>query len=46
MWRKAGLGVLLSMRGDAKPLAFVDDASVPVKNLADYALAVEDFCKK
>ncbi len=42
--RKAGLGLLMSMRGDAKPLAFVDDAAVPVDTLADYALEVERIC--
>jgi FAD/FMN-containing dehydrogenase len=42
--RKAGLGLLMSARGDAKPLAFVDDAAVPVERLADYALAVERAC--
>ena len=34
--RKAGLGLLLSQRGDAKPIAFVEDAAVPVEHLADY----------
>lgn len=42
--RKASLGLLMSMRGDAKPLAFVDDATVPVENLADYALEVARVC--
>lgn len=43
--RKAGLGILMSKRGDAKPLAFVDDAAVPVENLADYALEFEKICR-
>jgi len=34
--RKAGLGLLLSQRGDSKPIAFVEDAAVPVEHLADY----------
>ncbi|MEQ8676796.1 MAG: FAD-binding and (Fe-S)-binding domain-containing protein [Aggregatilineales bacterium] len=34
--RKAGLGLLLSQRGDSKPIAFVEDAAVPVEQLADY----------
>src|SRR5262249_15224479 len=42
--RKASLGLLMSMRGDAKPLAFVDDATVPVANLADYAMEVARVC--
>ncbi|MBZ0305840.1 MAG: FAD-binding oxidoreductase, partial [Anaerolineae bacterium] len=42
--RKAGLGILQSKRGDSKPLAFVDDATVPVEHLADYALEFEKLC--
>lgn len=34
--RKAGLGLLSSARGDAKPLSFIEDAAVPVEYLADY----------
>ena len=44
--RKAGLGLLLSKRGDAKPLAFIDDAAVPVENLADYAEQVVKICRE
>ncbi|MEW5956584.1 MAG: FAD-linked oxidase C-terminal domain-containing protein [Chloroflexota bacterium] len=43
--RKATLGLLMSQRGDAKPLSFADDAAVPVEHLADYALAVEQACR-
>ena len=34
--RKAGLGLLMSMKGDAKPVAFVEDAAVPIERLAEY----------
>ena len=34
--RKAGLGLLLSMRGDKKPLPGIEDVAVPPENLADY----------
>ncbi|MCW5857980.1 MAG: FAD-binding protein [Caldilineales bacterium] len=34
--RKAGLGLLASMRGDAKPTPGIEDAAVPVEHLADY----------
>ncbi len=44
--RKAGLGLLLSKRGDAKPLAFIDDVAVPVEQLAEYAEGVMQICKK
>lgn len=34
--RKAGLGILQSMKGDAKPVAFIEDACVPVEVLPEY----------
>jgi len=39
--RKAGLGLIMSERTDAKPVAFVEDAAVPVEHLADYISDVE-----
>ncbi len=42
--RKAGLGLLMSTRGDDKALAFIEDAAVPVVHLADYVTKVEEFC--
>jgi len=34
--RKAGQGLLMSTRGDAKPIACIEDVSVPVEHLAEY----------
>lgn len=34
--RKLGLGILMSVRGDAKPVSYIEDAAVPVEHLADY----------
>ncbi|NOZ50198.1 MAG: FAD-binding protein [Chloroflexi bacterium] len=34
--RKAGLNLLLSMRGDAKPVPGIEDVAVPPQNLAAY----------
>ncbi len=34
--RKAGLGLLMSLRGDAKPVPFIEDVAVPVEHLAAY----------
>ncbi len=42
--RKAGFGLLMSLRGDAKPLAFIDDAAVPIDRLAEYAAGVNRIC--
>lgn len=43
--RKAGLGLLMSMKGDYKPLPFIEDAAVPVEHLADYVTQIEEFCR-
>jgi FAD/FMN-containing dehydrogenase/Fe-S oxidoreductase len=40
--RKAGLGVLSNIPGDAKPLSFIEDASVNVRNLENYLKDLED----
>lgn len=34
--RKAGLGLLLSIPGDTKPITFIEDVAVPVEHLGDY----------
>ena len=34
--RKLGLGILMSMPGDTKPIAFIEDAAVPLEHLAAY----------
>jgi len=41
--RKAGLGLMMSERTEAKPISFVEDAAVPVENLADYIMDVEQI---
>ncbi len=39
--RKAGLGLMMSERSEAKPVSFIEDSAVPVENLADYIRDVE-----
>jgi FAD/FMN-containing dehydrogenase len=34
--RKAGLNIMMSMRGDGKPVSFIEDCAVPLPHLADY----------
>ncbi len=41
--RKLGLGILMSIRGDAKPIPVIEDAAVPVDHLADYVTQINDF---
>lgn len=44
--RKAGLGILQSMKGDFKPVAFIEDACVPTEVLPDYIAQVTAIVKK
>ncbi len=39
--RKAGLGLLMSVPGDVKPITFIEDVAVPVEELASYVGKVE-----
>ena len=41
--RKVGLGFLMSIKGDHKPIPFIEDAAVPVEHLADYVTKIEQF---
>ena len=34
--RKAGLNILMSMKGDGKPVSFIEDCAVRLEDLADY----------
>jgi len=34
--REAGLNIMMSMKGDAKPVSFIEDCAVPLADLADY----------
>jgi FAD/FMN-containing dehydrogenase/Fe-S oxidoreductase len=42
--RKVALGLLMSIKGDHKPIPFIEDAAVPVEYLADYVTRIENFC--
>ncbi|HNB54816.1 MAG TPA: FAD-linked oxidase C-terminal domain-containing protein, partial [Anaerolineales bacterium] len=43
---KVALGLLMSIKGDYKPVPFIEDAAVPVQHLADYVGRIERFCKE
>lgn len=38
--RKAGLNIVMSMKGDGKPVSFIEDCAVPLEHLADYTAAL------
>jgi FAD/FMN-containing dehydrogenase/Fe-S oxidoreductase len=44
--RKAGLNIMMSLRGDGKPVSFIEDCAVPLEHLAEYtAQLTEVFAK-
>ncbi|MGF6298694.1 Fe-S oxidoreductase [Paraburkholderia sp. WC7.3d] len=40
--RKAGLNIMMSMKGDGKPVSFIEDCAVPLEHLADYTSRLTD----
>src|SRR5262249_11314197 len=34
--RKAGLNIMMSMKGDGKPVSFIEDCAVPLEDLAEF----------
>ena len=43
--RKEGLGLIMGVEGEHKPIAFIEDASVPVEHLAEYVAALMPLLK-
>lgn len=43
--RKVGLGLLMSLKGNYKPIPFIEDAAVPPEHLADYVNQIDQFCR-
>jgi len=44
--RKKGLGLLLGMKSKRKPVAFIEDAAIPLENLPAYLQEVDAVCEK
>ena len=42
--RKVGLGLMMAVKGDHKPIPFIEDAAVPPEHLAEYVNKIEKFC--
>src|SRR6185437_6831679 len=40
--RKAGLNIMMSMKGDGKPVSFIEDCAVPLQHLAEYTRRLTD----
>jgi FAD/FMN-containing dehydrogenase/Fe-S oxidoreductase len=44
--RKAGLNIMMSLKGDGKPVSFIEDCAVPLKHLAEYTDALTEVFRK
>src|SRR3546814_22777 len=44
--RKAGLNIMMSMRGDGKPVSFIEDCAVPLEHLAEYTSRLSEIFHK
>jgi len=44
--RKAGLNIMMSMKGDGKPVSFIEDCAVPLEHLAEYTAQLSEVFRK
>src|SRR5213595_2295579 len=44
--RKAGLNIMMSMKGDGKPVSFIEDCAVPLEHLAEYTRQLTEVFRK
>ncbi len=44
--REAGLNIMMSMRGDGKPVSFIEDCAVGLEDLADYTERLNEVFSK
>src|SRR3989441_3815132 len=44
--RKAGLNIMMSLKGDGKPVSFIEDCAVPLQHLAEYTAALTEVFRK
>jgi len=44
--RKAGLNIMMSMKGDGKPVSFIEDCAVPLEHLAEYTAQLTEVFRR
>jgi FAD/FMN-containing dehydrogenase/Fe-S oxidoreductase len=44
--RKAGLNIMMSMKGEGKPVSFIEDCAVPLEHLAEYTQCIDEIFRK
>lgn len=45
-FRKGGLGIYATVKGDAKPTAFIEDAAIPPERLSEYIPDLKALCAR
>ena len=41
--RESCMNIMMSMKGDGKPVSFIEDCAVPLEHLADYTSAIDEL---
>jgi FAD/FMN-containing dehydrogenase/Fe-S oxidoreductase len=44
--RKAGLNIMMSLKGDGKPVSFIEDCAVPLEHLAEYTASLTEVFER
>ena len=44
--RKASMNVVMSMKGDRKPVSFIEDCTIPLEHLSEYGARLEDVFRR
>jgi FAD/FMN-containing dehydrogenase/Fe-S oxidoreductase len=44
--RKAGLNIMMSMKGEGKPVSFIEDCAVPLEHLAEYTARLTEVFER
>lgn len=44
--RRAGLNIMMSRKGDLKPVSFIEDCAVPLEHLAEYTARLEELFRR
>ena len=44
--RKAGLNIMMSMKGEGKPVSFIEDCAVPLEHLAEYTRRLTEVFRR
>src|SRR4051812_13610050 len=44
--REAGLNIMMSMKGDGKPVSFIEDCAVPLEHLAEYTTQLTEVFRR